>query len=627
MSERYRQAWQQSLQDPEAYWRAQAEVLDWSRPFERVLERHEGSGGRWFVGGELNACHEALDRHVAAGRGEALALVYDSAMTGHVERFTYAELTRRVAELAGWMAARGVTPGDRVLIYMPLVPEAVMAMLACARLGAVHVVVFGGFGAAELATRIDDTRPRLILTASCGLEPNRVIEYLPILKQALARIEHRPEACLVLQRDAHPVTLDGSLQLDWHEEVSGATPAECRPMPATAPLYVLHTSGTTGRPKGIVRDTGGHLVALRHSMTTVYDIQPGEVFWAASDIGWVVGHSYIVYAPLAHGCTTVLYEGKPVGTPDAAAFWRVAAEHRVNVMFTAPTAIRAVRREDPEAELLAGHDLPALRALFLAGERADPETLVWAERKLGIPVIDHWWQTETGSAIAANCLGLARLPVKPGSVTVPVPGFDVRILDDEGAPLPAGEKGAVALRLPLPPGCLVGLWNDEDGMARSYLSRYPGYYFTGDGGYLDKDGYLHVLGRVDDVINVAGHRLSTGEIEEVLAAHPDVAECAVVAMPDELKGQRPLGLVVLKAGVSRTVDSITTELVVRVRDEIGAIACFRQCLVVERLPKTRSGKILRGTMSRMAAGETPPVPATIEDPEVLETIRGLLQPA
>ncbi len=627
MSERYRQAWQQSLQDPEAYWRAEAAVLDWLRPFERVLEHHEGSGGRWFVGGELNACHEALDRHVAAGRGEALALVYDSAMTAQIERFTYAELTRRVAELAGWMAARGVGPGDRVLIYMPLVPEAVMAMLACARLGAVHVVVFGGFGAAELATRIEDTRPRLILTASCGLEPNRVIEYLPILEQALARIEHRPEACLVLQRDAHPVTLNGPGLLDWHDEVNGSTLADCRPMPATAPLYVLHTSGTTGRPKGIVRDTGGHLVALRHSMSTVYDIQPGEVFWAASDIGWVVGHSYIVYAPLAHGCTTVLYEGKPVGTPDAAAFWRVAAEHRVNVMFTAPTAIRAVRREDPEAELLAGHDLSALRALFLAGERADPETLVWAERKLGIPVIDHWWQTETGSAIAANCLGLARLPVKPGSVTVPVPGFDVRILDDEGAPLPAGEKGAVALRLPLPPGCLVGLWNDDAGMARSYLSRYPGHYFTGDGGFLDGDGYLHVLGRVDDVINVAGHRLSTGEIEEVLAAHPDVAECAVVAMPDELKGQLPLGLVVLKAGVSRAADSITTELLGRVREEIGAIACFRQCLVVERLPKTRSGKILRGTMSRMAAGETPPVPATIEDPEVLETIRGRLQPA
>ncbi|TVQ49103.1 MAG: propionyl-CoA synthetase [Gammaproteobacteria bacterium] len=620
MDERYQAAWRRSLEDPEGYWGEQAGALEWTRPFERVLDTGRPSG-QWFVGGELNACHEALDRHVAAGRGEALALVYDSAMTGEIQRYSYAELTRRVAELAGWLAARGVTPGDRVLIYMPLVPEAVMAMLACARLGAVHVVVFGGFGAAELASRIEDTQPRLILTASCGLEPGRVIEYLPMLEQALGRITHRPDACLVLQREAHRARLDGRHQLDWQTSVTGSTPAACQAMPATAPLYVLHTSGTTGRPKGIVRDTGGHLVALRHSMSTVYDIQPGEVFWAASDIGWVVGHSYIVYGPLAHGCTTVLYEGKPVGTPDAAAFWRVAAEHRVNVMFTAPTAIRAVRREDPEAEKLAGHDLSALRTLFLAGERADPETLVWAQRKLGIPVIDHWWQTETGSAIAANCLGLAEMPVKPGSVSVPVPGFDVRILDDQGEPLPPGEQGAVALRLPLPPGCLAGLWNDDAGFARSYLERYPGHYFTGDGGVLDTDGYLHVLGRVDDVINVAGHRLSTGEIEQVLAAHRDIAECAVIAVPDALKGQLPLGLVVLKAGVARPAEDIAAELVAKVREDIGAIACFRRCLVVERLPKTRSGKILRGTMSRIAAGETPAVPATIEDPDALSAIR------
>lgn len=625
MYERYRERYRLSIDDPQAYWAEQASLLEWSRPFDRVLDPGHPTG-RWFVGGELNACHEALDRHVAGGRAEQPALLFDSAMTGEVRRYTFVELQQRVAELAGWMAAQGVESGDRVLIYMPLVPEAVMAMLACARLGAPHVVVFGGFGAGELAARIADTRPKLILTASCGLEPGRVIEYLPIMDDALSRSGYQPDVCLVLQRGAHRAELDPTRHLDWEVAVTGASPADCRPVAATSPLYILHTSGTTGRPKGIVRDTGGHLVALRHSMSAVYGVEPGEVFWAASDIGWVVGHSYIVYGPLAHGCTTVLYEGKPVGTPDAGAFWRVAATHGVNVMFTAPTALRAVKREDPEAAALAGYDVSAMRTLFLAGERADPDTLQWAQQRLGIPVIDHWWQTETGSAIAANCRGLSPMPVKPGSVSVPVPGFDVRVLDDQGRAVPDGHKGSIVLGLPLPPGCLTDLWQDEGGVTRSYLSQFPGFYFTGDGGLFDDDGYLHVMGRVDDVINVAGHRLSTGEIEQVLAAHPDVAECAVIAIPDTLKGQLPVGLVVLKAGERREAREIAAELVARVRDEIGAIACFRECVVIPRLPKTRSGKILRGTMSQIAAGEAPGVPATIEDPEVLVSVRSLLAP-
>ncbi len=625
MYERYLDRYRLSIDNPEAYWAEQAEALEWFRPFDRVLDASHPTG-RWFVGGELNACHEALDRHLAAGRADQTALIFDSAMTGEVRRYTFVELQRRVAELAGWMAAQGLTSGDRVLIYMPLVPEAVMAMLACARLGAPHVVVFGGFGAGELAARIADTRPALILTASCGLEPGRVIEYLPMLDDALSRSGHRPAACLVLQRDAHRAQLDPIRHRDWENAVSGATPADCRPVVATAPLYILHTSGTTGRPKGIVRDTGGHLVALRHSMSAVYGVEAGEVFWGASDIGWVVGHSYIVYGPLAHGCTTVLYEGKPVGTPDAGAFWRVASAHGVNVMFTAPTALRAVKREDPEAARLADYDLSAMRTLFLAGERADPDTLQWAQQRLQIPVIDHWWQTETGSPIAANCLGLSPMPVKAGSVSVPVPGFDVRVLDDEGRQVRDGETGSIVLGLPLPPGCLAGLWDDDDGVARSYLAKFPGFYFSGDGGLIDADGYLHVMGRVDDVINVAGHRLSTGEIEQVLAANPNVAECAVIAVPDALKGQRPLGLVVLKVGVRREAREVAAELVARVRDEIGAIACFRECLIVPRLPKTRSGKILRGTMSKIAAGEEPGVPATIEDAAVLDAVRRLLAP-
>jgi len=624
MQETYRRAHQRAVSDPEGFWAEQAAALHWFEPWRRVLDTSSGAAGQWFPGGQLNACYEALDRHVAAGRAEQAALVHDSAMTGRTQRFTFRQLQQRVAELAGWIDAQGLVAGDRVLIYMPLVPEAIMAMLACARLGVPHSVVFGGFGAGELAARIDDAQPRLVLTASCGLEPGRIIEYMPILDSALRRSLHQPERCLVLQRDAHAATLDPARDLDWQQTVPGSRPVECRPVASTHPLYILYTSGTTGRPKGIVRDTGGYLVALRYSMHAVYDAAPGDVFWAASDIGWVVGHSYIVYGPLIHGCTSVLYEGKPVGTPDAAAFWRVAAEHRVNVMFTAPTALRAIKREDPRAELLAQHDLSSLHTLFLAGERADPDTVVWAQHALGKPVIDHWWQTETGWPVAANCRGLEPMAVKPGSVSVPVPGFDVQVVDDAGVAVPAGVTGAIVVRLPLPPGCLASIWNDPHGVEEKYLSQFPGHYFTGDGGYIDADGYLFVMGRVDDVINVAGHRLSTGEIEQVLSAHESVAECAVIAVPDDLKGQLPVGLVVLKAGVAASAEAVAAELVARVRNEIGPVACFQRCLVVAQLPKTRSGKILRRTMSQCAAGENPPVPATIDNAEVLAEVRSAL---
>ncbi len=607
-----------SIDDPTGFWAEQARALHWYRPFDRVLDASQSPTGRWFAGGQVNACHEALDRHVEAGAGARVALTYDSAMTGAIESITYAQLLAQVAELAGWMQARGIVAGDRVMIYMPVIPEAVVAMLACARLGAVHAVVFGGFGAREVATRIDDTEPRLILAASCGLEPGRVVEYLPLLNQALALCRHQPEACLVLQRPQGPASLEPGRDLEWQREVPGSPPADCVPVDANHPLYVLHTSGTTGRPKGIVRDTAGYLVALRYSMHAVYGVAAGDVFWAASDIGWVVGHSYMVYGPLSHGCTTVLYEGKPVGTPDAAQLWRVAARHRVNVLFTAPTAIRAVKREDPRGELPAAYDLRALRALFLAGERADPDTVLWAQRALERPVVDHWWQTETGWPVAANCLGLQQLPIKPGSVSVPVPGFDVRVLDEQGAPVAAGSTGSIVLKLPLPPGCLATLWRDHDGFVAAYLTSFAGHYLTGDGGLLDADGYLHVMGRIDDVINVAGHRLSTGEIEQALAGHPDVAECAVIPVADALKGQVPVGLVVLKVGVSRPFDELRSELVARVRDEVGPVAAFRDCHLVARLP--------RGTMRRIAAGESPATPATIDDPAVLEEVRALLAP-
>ncbi len=613
-------AWRRSLEDPEGFWGEAARAIDWFEPYARVLDASRPPFHRWFPGGVTNTCHNALDRHVAAGHGARLALVYDSPVTGRKERITYEVLRARVACAAGALARQGVGPGDRVLVYMPMIPEAVVAMLACARLGAIHSVVFGGFASQELASRIDDARPKVIVAASCGIEPGRIVAYKPLLDGALELASHRPERSIVVQRDEQPAELDPARDLSWEDFLAGAPEADCVPVAATDPLYILYTSGTTGTPKGVVRDTGGHLVALHWSLENVYGMRPGETFWAASDIGWVVGHSYIVYAPLFLGCTSVLYEGKPVGTPDAGAFWRVAAEHGVDALFTAPTALRGIKREDPEAARVADHDLSRLRTLFLAGERADPDTVAWAERALGIPVIDHWWQTETGWPIAANCRGLEPLPVKHGSPTKAVPGWDVRILDDEGGPVPAGETGRVVVKLPLPPGCLPTLWNDEEGFREKYLSRFPGYYETADAGHLDEDGYLWIMSRTDDVINVAGHRLSTGAIEEVLAGHPDVAECAVVGVADALKGQLPLGFAVLKAGVDRPEAEIVAELVARVRETIGPVAAFKQACVVPRLPKTRSGKVLRGTMRCIADASPWRLPATIDDPVILDEI-------
>jgi propionyl-CoA synthetase len=625
MPSRYEEVYARCRADPEGFWAEAAEAIDWVRRWDRVHDAAAPPAGRWFVGGVLNTCHNALDRHVAAGRGEQPALVWDSAMTGTVARLTYRELRDEAARCAGGLAALGVGRGDRVLLYMPMVPEAVVAMLACSRLGAIHSVVFGGFAAPELAARIDDARPRVVVTASCGLEPGRVVPYQPMVEGALDRASWQVEHVLVLQRPAERFALRAGRDHDWHEALAAAVPADPVPVAATDPLYVLYTSGTTGRPKGVVRDHGGHAVALQWSLRHVYGMAPGEVFWAASDIGWVVGHSYIVYAPLLLGCTTVLYEGKPVGTPDAGAFWRVAARHAVDVLFTAPTALRAIRREDPEGRLLDRAAIRRLRALFLAGERADPDTVEWAQRLLGVPIVDHWWQTETGWPIAADPLGIEALPVKPGSPTRPVPGYDVRILDDDGRTLARGATGHIALRLPLPPGCLPTLWNDDAGFRRAYLERFPGYYQTGDAGHFDSDGYLWVMGRTDDVINVAGHRLSTGAMEEVLARHPDVAECAVIGVADPLKGQTPLGLVVLKAGASRDPEAVARELVARVRAEIGPVAAFKQAAVVPRLPKTRSGKILRGTLRRIADAEPWGVPPTIEDPAALDEAREVLR--
>jgi propionyl-CoA synthetase len=628
MTRDYVETYRRSLAEPDEFWAEAAQAIDWQRRWDRVLDDSRPPFYRWFAGARLNTCWNALDRHIAAGNGERWALIWDSPVTGQIAHFTYRELRERVARVAGALAGLGVKTGDRVLIYMPMVPEAAIAMLACARLGAIHSVVFGGFAAHELATRIDDARPRVILSASCGIETDRIIPYKPLLEAAIAEARAKPEACLVLQRPMCRADLVPGRDHDWHEREAAALPADCIPVGATDPLYILYTSGTTGVPKGVVRDNGGHAVALHWSLRNVYGVEPGEVFWTASDVGWVVGHSYIVYAPLLLGCTSVMYEGKPVGTPDAGAFWRVIEQHGVRVFFTAPTAFRAIRREDPEGRLIRAHDLSHFRALFLAGERCDPPTVAWAEEQLRVPVIDHWWQTETGWPIGGNCLGIERLPVKHGSCSRAVPGWDVRVLDaaaiGEAKELKPGEIGALAVKLPLPPGALTTLWQADERFVGSYLSAFPGYYQTADAGFIDEDGYIWVMSRTDDIINVAGHRLSTGAMEEVLAAHPDVAECAVMGVADPVKGQVPLGFLVLKAGVRRPPEAIEREAIALVRERIGPVASFKAALVVARLPKTRSGKILRGTMRQIADGEPYRMPATIDDPAILDEIRQAL---
>lgn len=621
----YDAIYQQSIREPENFWAEAARAIAWDKPWSKILDDSNPPLYRWFAGGSLNTCYNALDRHVEGGRGDQVALIYDSPVTGTKARFGYRELRDRVARLAGGLARLGVQKGDRVILYMPMVPEAVIGMLACARIGAIHSVVFGGFASRELATRIDDAKPTVILSASCGIEVNRVIPYKPLLDEAIRSATHQPEHCVILARPEAPSDLKPGRDLDWAELEAESAPVGCVSVAATDPLYILYTSGTTGLPKGVVRDNGGHAVALAWSMGHVYGMKPGEVFWAASDVGWVVGHSYIVYAPLFHGCTTVLFEGKPVGTPDAGAFWRVIEEYGVSVMFTAPTAFRAIKRDDPKGEFIRRYDLSKLRALFLAGERCDPDTLHWAMEKLGIPVIDHWWQTETGWPIAANCLGIEQLPVKPGSPTRAVPGYDVRVLGDDGKEVPDGDIGSIMIRLPLPPGTLPTLWGNDQRYIESYLSTHPGWYLTGDAGYRDEDGYLWIMSRIDDIINTAGHRLSTGAMEEVLAAHPDVAEAAVIGAADELKGELPVGLVVLKSGVQRAHEEIKADLVRMVRERIGPVAAFKKVAIVDRLPKTRSGKVLRATMRKIADGQEYRVPPTIDDPAILDEVTEALK--
>ena len=621
----YRDVWEQSINEPERFWGDAAKGIDWYVEPTVVLDRSRDPIFEWFSDGEMNTCYNALDRHVRAGHGERLALIYDSPVTDTKARYTYAELLEQTATFAGVLRGLGVVKGDRVVIYMPMIPEALIAMLACARLGAVHSVVFGGFAAHELAMRIQDAQPKVVVSASCGIEVNRVIEYKPLIDAALDESTHQPEHCVIFERpQAQPAMREGR-DVDWVRAMERAVPADCVAVRGNDPLYILYTSGTTGRPKGVVRDNAGHAVALNWSMPNVYDVHPGDVFWAASDVGWVVGHSYIVYAPLLAGATTVLYEGKPVGTPDAGAYWRVIAEYGVKALFTAPTGFRAVKREDPQGELLRTYDLSGFEYLFLAGERLDPETYTWASDQLKVPVIDHWWQTETGWPIAANLMGLDPLPVKPGSPTVPVPGFDVRIMDESGEFVGPNVEGLIMIRTPLPPGCTSRVWGDDHKFTEAYLSHTPGYYLTGDGGHFDDDGYLFVMGRVDDVINVAGHRLSTGEIEEIIAGHPDVAECAVIGVADELKGQVPRGLAVLKAGVVRDHAMIASELVQRVRNRLGAVAALRQVDIVAALPKTRSGKVLRKSMRAIADGVELAVPSTIDNPAVLEALRPVLR--
>ncbi len=621
----YSDTYRRSLEDPEGFWGEAARDIDWTKPWDRVLDDSRPPFYRWFAGGELNTCYNALDRHVAGGRADQPALIYDSPVTGTVARYTYSELTDRVARLAGAIRSLGVEKGDRVVIYMPMIPETVMAMLACARIGAIHSVVFGGFAAKELATRIDDAKPRVMLSASCGIEVTKVIPYKPLLDQALELATHKPDHCLIFQRAQAEAAMKEGRDVDWEDCVAAAEPADCVPVAATDPLYILYTSGTTGQPKGVVRDNGGHAVALAWSMKHIYGVNPGDVYWAASDVGWVVGHSYIVYGPLLHGCTTILFEGKPVGTPDPGAFWRVISDHGVDCMFTAPTAFRAIKREDPRGEYVRKYDLKTLKSLFLAGERCDPDTLNWAEEILGVPVIDHWWQTETGWPIAANCLGLEQLPVRAGSPTRAVPGYDVRVLDSEGNEVPDGEIGSIMIRLPLPPGTLTTLWQNDARYVDSYLSTYEGWYLTGDAGYRDSDAYIWVMSRIDDIINTAGHRLSTGGMEEVLASHPDVAEAAVIGAADDLKGEVPVGLVVLKAGVDRDEETIKSELVGLIREKVGPVASFKKVVVVDRLPKTRSGKVLRGVMRNIADSKPYKTPATIDDPKILSEIESALK--
>ncbi len=621
----YKQIYRRSLEDPEGFWGEAAEAIDWDQRWERVLDRDATPVPRWFVGGKLNTCYNAVDRHVENGRGDQAAVIYDSPITGLQQTISYRELRDRVARFAGVLKRHGVDYGDRVIIYLPMIPEAAVAMLACARIGAIHSVVFGGFAAAELATRIDDARPKVIVSASCGIEPGRVVQYKPLLDEAIELASHKVETCIIKARPQAEAQLLAGRDHDWDQETELAGDAACVSVRATDPLYILYTSGTTGQPKGVVRDNGGHAVAMHYSMKAIYDIDPGDVYWAASDVGWVVGHSYIVYAPLLKGCTTILYEGKPVGTPDPGAFWRVISEHGVKVLFTAPTAFRAIKKEDPDGRYLEQYDLSCMKYLFLAGERCDPDTLFWARDKLGKPVIDHWWQTETGWAIAANPMGIEPMPIKPGSPTVAMPGYDVRILDEDHRELPPGEMGDICIRLPLPPSCLPTLWNAEQRFVDAYLSKHPGYYLTGDAGYKDEDDYLWIMSRTDDVINVAGHRLSTGQMEEVLAGHADIAECAVIGVADALKGQLPLGFLVLKAGVERDESELVAELVLRVREQIGPVAAFKSAVVVKRLPKTRSGKILRGTMACIADGREWKMPATIDDPAILDEIREALQ--
>lgn len=621
----YREEYRQSIEDPEGFWRDKASALAWYKPPSAILGEDERGVARWFADGELNSCYLALDVHIDQGRGEQAALIYDSPVTGTGRTLSYRELRDEVATFAAALAALGVGKGDRVLVYMPMVPEAAIAMLACARLGAVHSVVFGGFAPSELKVRIDDAEPVVVVSASCGIEVDRVIPYKPLLDAAIELAEHKPDACIILQRQQLQAELQDGRDLAWDAAVSNAGRVDCVPVMATDPLYILYTSGTTGAPKGIVRDNGGHAVALNYSMKAIYGMDPGDVFWAASDVGWVVGHSYIVYGPLIAGCTTLLYEGKPVKTPDAGAFWRVIAEHGVKAVFSAPTAFRAIKKEDPEGKLLQRFDLSSLQTLFLAGERLDPPTYHWLRELFQRPIVDHWWQTETGWAIAADLMGIEAVPTKAGSATFPVPGYDVRIVDDEGAEVPQGQQGTIVVKLPLPPGCFPTVWRDHERFVSAYFEQFPGYYASGDGGYIDEEGYLFVMGRTDDVINVAGHRLSTGELEEVVGDHGAVAECAVIGVADELRGQVPVALVCLKDGVDSSDSEVEAAVVQKVRDTTGAVACLRQVLVVKRLPKTRSGKILRGILHKIADGNPYKVPSTIDDPVVLEEITALLR--